>query len=170
MLCWFSSGPPCKILVLLFDINILMIWKPNTTVAAVIEKDGHFLMVEEETADGIRINQPAGHLEDGENLFDAVRRETLEETAYEFTPKQLLGIYHWQRNDRNITYLRFSFIGELGQHHAGQSLDKGIIRTVWMSLDELKSSQAFHRSPQVLKCVEDYLSGQAFPLLAITHL
>jgi 8-oxo-dGTP pyrophosphatase MutT (NUDIX family) len=147
-----------------------MIWKPNTTVAAVIEKDGRFLMVEEETADGIRINQPAGHLEDGETLFDAVRRETIEETAYEFTPKQLLGVYQWQRTDRDITYLRFAFIGELGLHHAGKSLDQGIIRAVWMNLEELKSSQAMHRSPQVLKCVEDYLSGKAFPLSVLTHL
>ena len=147
-----------------------MIWKPNTTVAAVIEKDGRFLMVEEQTADGIRINQPAGHLEDGETLFDAVRRETMEETAYEFTPKELLGIYHWQRTDRDITYLRFAFIGELGQHHVGKSLDKGIIRAVWMNLEELKSSHAIHRSPQVLKCVEDYLFGKAFPLSVLTHL
>jgi 8-oxo-dGTP pyrophosphatase MutT (NUDIX family) len=147
-----------------------MIWKPNTTVAAVIEKDRRFLMVEEETADGLRINQPAGHLEEGETLFDAVRRETLEETAYEFTPKQLLGVYHWQRTGREITYLRFAFIGELGQHYAEQSLDKGIVRALWMSLEELKTSQAIHRSPQVLRCVEDYLSGQAFPLSVLTHL
>jgi 8-oxo-dGTP pyrophosphatase MutT (NUDIX family) len=146
-----------------------MIWKPNTTVAAIIEQDGRFLMVEENTNEGVRINQPAGHLEDGESLFDGVVRETLEETAYEFTPTALLGVYHWQRPAKDITYLRFAFIGKLGKHHAQQALDHGIIRAVWMTYDELKASQAIHRSPQVLKCIDDYLAGQQFPLSLITH-
>ena len=146
-----------------------MIWKPNTTVAAIIEQDGRFLMVEENTNEGVRINQPAGHLEDGESLFDGVVREAFEETAYEFTPTALLGIYHWQRPSKDISYLRFAFIGKLGKHHADQKLDDGIIRAVWMTHEELKASQAIHRSPQVLKCVEDYLAGQQFPLSVITH-
>ena len=146
-----------------------MIWKPNTTVAAIIEQDGRFLMVEENTNEGVRINQPAGHLEDGESLFKAVERETLEETAYEFSPTQLLGIYHWQRPAKDITYLRFAFVGTLGKHYPEQALDDGIIRAVWMTLDELKASQAKHRSPQVLRCVEDCLAGQRFPLSLITH-
>jgi 8-oxo-dGTP pyrophosphatase MutT (NUDIX family) len=146
-----------------------MIWKPNTTVAAIIEKDGRFLMVEENTNEGVRINQPAGHLEDGESLFEGVTREAFEETAHEFTPTALLGIYHWQRPKKNITYLRFAFIGEVGKHHTEQKLDDGIIRAVWMSYEELKASQNIHRSPQVLQCVEDYLAGQQFPLSVITH-
>ena len=124
-----------------------MIWKPNTTVAAIIEKDGRFLMVEENTNEGVRINQPAGHLEDGESLFEGVTREAFEETAHEFTPTALLGIYQWQRPNKNITYLRFAFIGEVGKHHAEQKLDDGIIRAVWMSYEELKASQNIHRSP-----------------------
>ncbi len=146
-----------------------MIWKPNTTVAAIIEKDGRFLMVEENTNDGVRINQPAGHLEEGESLFEGVAREAFEETAHEFTPTSLLGIYHWQRPDKDITYLRFAFIGEIGKHHTEQKLDNGIIRAVWMSYEELEASQNIHRSPQVLQCVKDYLAGQQFPLSVITH-
>jgi 8-oxo-dGTP pyrophosphatase MutT (NUDIX family) len=147
-----------------------MIWKPNTTVAAIIHQDGKFLMVEEDTADGLRINQPAGHLEQGETLFDAVRRETLEETAYDFNPSALLGIYHWQRPDRDITYLRFAFLGTLGQHYADRALDTGIIRALWMTRAELAACQDIHRSPQVLGCVDDYLTGQRFPLTLIHHL
>lgn len=147
-----------------------MIWKPNTTVAAIIEQDGRFLMVEENTADGVRINQPAGHLDEGETILQGVTRETLEETAYDFTPTALLGVYHWQRPAKNITYLRFAFVGELGSHHPQRDLDDGIIRAVWMTLEELRASQAIHRSPQVLKCVEDYLAGQRFPLAVLSHL
>ena len=147
-----------------------MIWKPNTTVAAIIEQDGRFLMVEENTADGVRINQPAGHLDEGETILQGVTRETLEETAYDFTPTALLGVYHWQHPAKNITYLRFAFVGELGSHHPQRDLDDGIIRAVWMTLEELRASQAIHRSPQVLKCVEDYLAGQRFPLAVLSHL
>ncbi len=146
-----------------------MVWKPNTTVAAVVCRDGRFLMVEEDTAEGVRINQPAGHLEQGESLFEAVRRETLEETAYEFSATELLGVYHWQRPARDITYLRFAFVGQLGQHHAEQALDRGIIRAVWMTREELLAQQALHRSPQVMQCVDDYLAGQRFPLQLIRH-
>jgi len=147
-----------------------MIWKPNTTVAAIIEQDGKFLMVEEETADGVRLNQPAGHLEDGETLLEAVVREANEETAYRFTPEHLLGIYHWRNPGKDITYLRFAFIGSASDYNASQPLDHGILRTVWMTLDEILASQSIHRSPQVLTCVEHYLAGQRFPLAALTHL
>lgn len=147
-----------------------MIWKPNTTVAAIIEQGGRFLMVEENTAEGIRINQPAGHLEEGETILQGVSRETLEETAYDFIPTELLGIYHWQRPAKDITYLRFAFTGKLEAHHPQRSLDDGIIRAVWMSPDELRANQAIHRSPQVLKCIEDYLAGQRFPLTVLNHL
>lgn len=147
-----------------------MIWKPNTTVAAVVEQDGKFLMVEEQTAEGLRLNQPAGHLENGETLLQAAIRETFEETAYEFTPQALLGIYQWRHPHRDLTYMRFAFIGKAGNHQPQQPLDAGIIRAVWLSADEIRASVAKHRSPQVLRCVEDYLAGQRFPISVITHL
>lgn len=147
-----------------------MIWKPNTTVAAVIEQHGKFLLVEEETADGIRLNQPAGHLEDGESLLEAVAREALEETAYHFQPQHLLGIYQWRRPDKEVTYLRFAFTGLATGPDKNRALDDGIIRAVWMSADEIRSCRTMHRSPQVLTCIEHYLAGQRFPLSAITHL
>lgn len=147
-----------------------MIWKPNTTVAAIIEQDSKFLLVEEETADGIRLNQPAGHLENGETLFEGVKRETKEETAYDFTPEKLLGVYHWRHPEKDITYLRFAFIGRATNHQSEQKLDEGIIRTVWMSPEEIRATRALHRSPQVLTCVEDYLAGKSFPLSVVNHL
>ncbi|HEY8354384.1 MAG TPA: NUDIX hydrolase [Methylophilaceae bacterium] len=147
-----------------------MIWKPNTTVAAVIEQDGKFLLVEEETAEGVRLNQPAGHLEQGETLLDAVIRETREETAYDFAPEHLLGVYHWRHPARDLTYLRFAFTGKVGDQHIGQQLDDGILRAVWMSVDEIRQTRALHRSPQVMTCIEHYLAGQRFPLSILTHL
>ncbi len=147
-----------------------MIWKPNVTVAAIIEQDGKFLLVEEETADGNRFNQPAGHLEDGETLLAGVRRETWEETAHCFEPTGLLGVYHWKHPDKDVTYLRFAFTGEVTGFDAAQPLDDGILRAVWMTPDEIRATQDRHRSPQVLKCVEHYLAGQRFPLSVLTHL
>jgi 8-oxo-dGTP pyrophosphatase MutT (NUDIX family) len=147
-----------------------MIWKPNTTVAAVIEQHGKFLLVEEETADGVRLNQPAGHLEEGETLLDAVVRETFEETAYHFEPEHLLGVYHWRHPNKEITYLRFAFTGKVLGHEPGQRLDDGIIRAVWMTPDEIRGCRAMHRSPQVLLCIEHFLAGARYPLSAITHL
>jgi 8-oxo-dGTP pyrophosphatase MutT (NUDIX family) len=146
------------------------IWKPNATVAAIVEQNGLFLLVEEETSRGNRFNQPAGHLEDGETIVHAVIRETLEETAYEFTPEALLGIYHWRHEHNETTYLRFAFIGSVGNHYPEQVLDDGIIRAVWMSIDEIREKQALMRSDQVLTCFEDYLAGKQYPLAAITHL
>jgi len=147
-----------------------MIWKPNTTVAAVVEVDGKFLLVEEDTADGIRLNQPAGHLEDGETLLQAVIRETQEESAYTVKPEALLGIYQWRLGEKDITYMRFAFIASVVAHDAKQQLDTGIIRAIWLGADEIKANQYRLRSPQVWKCVEDYLAGQRFPLNVITHI
>ncbi len=149
------------------------IWKPSVTVAAIIERDSQFLLVEEETSDGIRFNQPAGHLDPGESLIDAASRETLEETAYDFTPEALVGIYMSRyvssRTRENVTYLRFAFCGKLGQLH-DRVLDFGILRAVWMSHEELLACETMHRSPLVLQCVNDYLAGKRSPLSTLyTH-
>ena len=141
-----------------------MIWKPNVTVAAVVQRDGKFLLVEEETDEGIRFNQPAGHLECEEALTDAVVREALEETGYAFVPKYLVGIYNWRHPNKDITYLRFAFCGRLLSHHAWRQLDTGIVRTVWMTPQEIRACRERHRSPLLLKSMEDYLAGQRFAL------
>ena len=146
-----------------------MIWKPHTTVAAVLERDGKFLLVEEETEQGIRFNQPAGHWEPNETLSAGAIREAMEESAYEFEPEYLIGIYRWHSNASDTTYLRFAFGGHLLAHHPERALDKGILRTVWMTPDEIRATQARHRSPLILRCVEDYLAGKRYPLELITH-
>lgn len=143
-------------------------WKPNVTVAAVIEREGRFLLIEEDTADGLKLNNPAGHLDPGESPIDACAREVLEETAYDFAPTALVGVYLNRfvrtRSGDDITYLRFTFAGELGTHHQWRSLDTGIVRTVWLTLDELHASAPRHRSPLVLQSVQDYLAGRRFPV------
>lgn len=146
-----------------------MTWKPNVTVAAVIERDGRFLLVEEETTAGPRFNQPAGHLDRGESLLEAVVRETLEETAYHFVPRFLVGIYQWCRPAGDVTYLRFAFGGEIARHEQGLTLDSGILRALWLSPAELAEMLDRHRSPMVAHCVADYLRGQRFPLDLIRH-
>jgi 8-oxo-dGTP pyrophosphatase MutT (NUDIX family) len=145
------------------------IWKPNVTVAAVIERDGKFLLVEEETDDGIRFNQPAGHLDEGESLVDACAREAMEETAWHFKPTALIGVYQWPRPQRDITYLRFAFAGDLGAHEDGRPLDTGILRAVWMTPAEIEASRSRHRSPLIWQCVQDWQAGRRFPLDLIRH-
>ena len=145
-----------------------MIWKPNVTVAAIIEQRGKFLLVEERVDGDIVLNQPAGHLEEGESLIQAVIRETLEETAWHFIPEALIGIYRWQSPRNKITYLRFAFTGKPGQHDVARALDTGIIRAVWMSQDEIKAARAQHRSPQVERGIDDYLAGQRYPLACLS--
>lgn len=145
------------------------IWKPNVTVAAVIERDGRFLLVEEETSAGIRFNQPAGHLDQDETIVAACSREMLEETAYDFEPTALIGVYTLPIAGSDLTYLRFAFAGELGEHYADQPLDMGILRAVWLTLDEIRACRERHRSPLVLRCIEDYLAGKRFPLELITE-
>ncbi|WJF89820.1 NUDIX hydrolase [Paraburkholderia bonniea] len=148
-------------------------WAPHVTVAAIIERDGRFLFVEEHTADGLRLNQPAGHLEPGETLLDAVVRETLEETAQPFTPQALVGVYmtHVERRGRDgATYLRFTYCGSCDAPLPGHTLDSGIVRTLWLSADELRACPQRHRNPLVLRCLDDYLAGRRFPLdLLHTH-
>lgn len=148
-------------------------WKPSVTVAAVVERDGRFLMVEEETTDGVRLNQPAGHLDPGETLVHAAAREALEETAHRFTPTALLGVYVARtvpKAGAPVTYVRFAFTGELGEAEAGRALDDGILRVLWLTVDEIRERSAQHRSPLVTKCVDDYLGGRRYPLdLVYTH-
>ncbi len=140
-------------------------WKPNVTVAAVIERDGRFLLVEEEAADGLRLNSPAGHLDPGESPAEGCARETLEETAHHFTPTALIGVYMSRtQGPEDITYMRFAFAGTLGAFEEGRALDEGIVRTLWMTADEIRASAARHRSPLLLRCVEDYLAGRRYPL------
>ena len=147
-------------------------FKPSVTVAAIIERDGRFLLVEEHTPEGLRLNNPAGHLEPGESPQAGCVREALEETARHFTPSALVGVYlsRFQRPARpahaaqDITYLRFAFCGQVGEAIAQQALDAGIVRTLWMDIDELQASSNRHRSPLVLRCAQDYLRGQRYPL------
>ena len=142
-----------------------MIWKPNVTVAAVVERDGRFLLVEEDTSGGRLFNQPAGHLDPGESLVQAVARETLEETAHRFTPTALLGIYRWRYDkEEDVTFLRFAFRGRVDGVEEGRKLDKEIIAAVWLTPAELAARRAEHRSPLVQQCVDDYLAGRSFPL------
>ncbi|MFM2057222.1 MAG: hypothetical protein RLY71_1607 [Pseudomonadota bacterium] len=147
-------------------------WKPSVTVAAIVEQHGRFLLVEEATRDGLRLNNPAGHLEPGESLQQGVIREALEETARHFTPQALLGIYLSRlppdpgRDD--ITYLRFAFCGTVSEVLPGLALDHGIVRTLWLSPDEVRASASRHRSPLVLTCMEDHLAGRRLPLDTIT--
>jgi ADP-ribose pyrophosphatase YjhB (NUDIX family) len=144
-------------------------WKPNVTVAAVVERDGRFLLVEEETETGLRFNQPAGHLDQGESLVTASAREALEETAHHFRPEFLVGIYQWPKSDSDVTYLRFAFSGSITGFDAGRKLDSGIVRAVWMTLDELRATRERHRSPLILQCCEDYLAGRRYPLDLVRH-
>ena len=146
-----------------------MVWKPNVTVAAVIERGGKFLLVEEETPQGLRYNQPAGHLEPGESLLAAVVRETLEESAFHFVPQHLLGIYRWHSSESDTTYLRFAFTGMIAGHEPGRKLDSGIIQALWLSYEEIRVTRSHHRSPLILRCVEDHIAGKRYPLELLVH-
>ena len=155
-------------------------FKPSVTVAAVISRDfdgvQKFLLVEEETRDGLKLNNPAGHLDPGESPAQGCARETLEETAFHFVPTAMLGVYlsRFERaatatgESLDVTYLRFAFCGELGAYVEGQVLDVGIVRTLWLTLEEVKLSVDRHRSPLLLRCIEDYLAGKRYPLEMVT--
>lgn len=146
-------------------------WKPNVTVAAVIEHDGKFMLVEEETSNGLMLNNPAGHLDVGESPEAACIREVLEETTHAFTPSHLVGVYMSRtrrtRTGQDTTYLRFAFCGALGAQQPGATLDTGIVRTLWMTAEEIRASVARHRTPLLLRCIEDYLAGKRLPLNSI---
>ena len=140
------------------------------TVAAVIARDGRYLLVEEDTADGLRLNTPAGHLEPGESPQDGAVREALEETGRVFTPEALLGVYLAASNDAQgapTTWLRFAFCGSAGAADPARTLDTGIVRTVWLTPGEIEASRPRHRSPLVWRCVQDHLRGQRFDLSAV---
>lgn len=147
-----------------------MIWTPNVTVAAIVERDGRFLLVEEEADGALVLNQPAGHLDEGESLLEAVVRETLEETAWHFVPEALVGVYRWPHPAKGITYLRFAFAGQLLRHEPQRALDHGIVRVLWLTRAEAARQVHRHRSPQVLRCIDDYLAGERYPLASLKDL
>ena len=146
-------------------------FRPSVTVAAIVERDGRYLLVEEETPEGLRLNNPAGHLDAGESLVEAVVREALEETARAFTPEALLGVYmsRFRRpaRDEDVTYVRVAICGSVGEPEPGRTLDDGIVRTLWLTPDEIRASRARHRSGLVLRCIEDHLAGVRLPLAAL---
>lgn len=146
-------------------------FRPSVTVAAIIERDGRYLLIEEHTPEGLRLNNPAGHLEPGESPLQAVQREALEETAHTFEPQALLGIYlaRFQRpaTGEDITYVRFAYCGTVGEPQPGRALDEGIVRTLWMHPDEIRAASARLRSPLVWQCIEDHQAGRRLPLDAV---
>ena len=147
-------------------------WKPNVTVAALIERDGRFLLVEEQTSDGLLLNNPAGHLDQGESPLQGVIRETLEETACAFEPQGFIGMFMSRfrrtRTGEDVTYLRLAFFGSISDPDLSLELDEGIVRTVWMTADEIRACPERHRSPLVLECLERYLAGERYPLELLT--
>jgi 8-oxo-dGTP pyrophosphatase MutT (NUDIX family) len=147
-------------------------WSPSVTVAAIVERNGRFLLVEEQTPEGLRLNNPAGHLDPGESPEQGAIRETLEETGCSFAPEAVVGVYlsrfHRPATGEDVTYLRFAFCGTVSDPVPGWVLDQGIVRTLWLSADELRTCREQHRSPLVLAGVEDYLAGKRYPLELVT--
>lgn len=146
-----------------------MSWRPEVTVAAVVARAGRFLLIEESINGTFKLNQPAGHVEEGETLLDAVVRETLEESAWRFTPQHLLGVYLW-RSPAGRSFLRFAFTGIVSDHDAARPLDRGIVRTLWLQRGELVARSQQLRSPMVLRCVDDFLRGVRLPLDSVACL
>jgi len=143
--------------------------RPAVTVAAVVERDGAFLLVRERTRRGLRLNQPAGHLESGESLPDGAARETLEEAAWRVEPFALVGIYRWQAPDNGATFVRFAFAARPVAHEAGRRLDTEIVDAQWLRYEEIVARRDEHRSPLVLRCIDDYRAGRRWPLDAVAE-
>ncbi|MEO6185694.1 MAG: NUDIX hydrolase [Steroidobacteraceae bacterium] len=148
-----------------------MTWRPDLTVAAIVQRDdGRFLMVEERIGDAIVFNQPAGHVEDGESIITAVVRETLEETAWQMQPRHLIGLYLWRNPGNGRSTLRIAISGDVHAHEAARRLDHGILAAHWMTREALLAQPHRLRSPMVLRCIDDYLAGKRFALDALTHM
>jgi ADP-ribose pyrophosphatase YjhB (NUDIX family) len=147
-----------------------MTLRPDLTVAAIVERNGQFLLVEERVANRMVFNQPAGHVEKGEQFIEAVVRETLEETAWTFHPEALVGIYFWEQPGQGKSFLRAAFCGRVSEHDPARRLDRGIERAVWMTREQVLARSARLRSPMVLGCIDDYLDGVRYPLEVIKHL
>ena len=138
--------------------------RPAVTVAAIVEREGRFLLVREQTASGLRLNQPAGHLEPGESLALGASRETLEEAAWRVEPYALVGVYRWQAPDNGETFVRFAFAARAIAYEQDRPLDEGIVGSLWLPYDEIVARRAEHRSPLVLRCIDDYRAGRRWPV------
>lgn len=147
-----------------------MTWRPDLTVAAIVQRDDQFLIVEERIRGALVFNQPAGHVEDGESIIDAAVRETLEETAWHFTPRHLLGLYLWRNPASGDSVLRAAISGEVTRHEAGRRLDTGIVAARWMTRDALLATPGRLRSPLVMRCIDDHLAGRRHDLSSLHHL
>lgn len=147
-----------------------MIHRPDLTVAAVIERAGEFLLVEERVRGALVLNQPAGHVEAGESPAAAVVRETYEETAWRFEPQALTGLYLWRHPEGGRTILRLAFAGVCASHDPARRLDRGIVRAIWLTREQIAAHDRALRSPMVLRCIDDYLSGERYPLAALKEL
>jgi len=147
-----------------------MIWKPHVTVAALLEENGRFLLVQERVAGKSVYNQPAGHLEDNESLVEAVVRETREESGWQFEPDRITGIYRWRQPDNQQTYLRVAFAGRGLAHDPGCRLDDGIEGTLWLTAGEIRCRTDRLRSPLVMRSIDDYLAGAGYPLALLSDI
>jgi len=141
-----------------------MVWKPHVTVAAVIENNQQFLLVEEETDNGLAFNQPAGHLEPGEEIISAAIREVNEETAWQFIPEYIIAIQLWRKSSEAPSFVRVCFAGSVHSHNPKQTLDEGIIATHWLTRQQIVEKQSQLRSPLVLNTIDTYLTGDRYPL------
>jgi len=147
-----------------------MTWRPDLTVASIVQRDDRFLIVEERISERLVFNQPAGHVEDGESIIAATIRETLEETAWHFVPRHLLGVYLWRNPNTGRSFLRVALSGDVDGHDPQRRLDRGIVAAHWMTREQLLAQSARLRSPLVLRCIDDHLAGHQHDLDALTHI